>query len=492
MLKLNKTQKEIEELAKRLPRLTDEQKEWARKHFNYFHLIRQGATEIRCPDCKCIVPIDYSDSTKGSKWCDSDRTITCPHCGATIQVRTYPSNTDRLPSRNPKQEDFFQVMTTIGDWQVTRQFYMRRYCYVRKENTDWEYWEVCQAWNNPKFPKTFFRAFPKICMSSYHFNPYKLWDWTCKWDNEKGRYIYTQPVPCEMIPRRVGGSNYFETNSLAPHPKINRLFRMRGITAKTLKSVHKNAMWLFEAVSEKNRKPMYETWLKSEDFALFNRVTDTYYRDEADAFFSAWKICKRNGYDYKKNLTEWIDTIHLLFKRKLDWRNPKNVCPADLHGLHNHLVELEQRDEERRQERLRRQRDEWNRQQAEIAMKDRKKTEKEYIKAHKKFFDLTIPTDHFTLVVLKSIDDFEQEGKQMHHCVFNGGYYRRNRSLILSARDDENKPVETIEVSLDTYKILQCYGPHDNFTPFHKEIYDAMMKNMWQVMDIDRGKVKTA
>lgn len=490
MQRLTKTQKEIEELAKRVPRLTDKQKEWARRNFNYFRVVRQGETEVRCPDCKCVFPIKENVRKSGSKWNKNDKTITCPHCGATIQLRTNPA--DYNPSHNNKQNDFFQVMNVVGGWQVTRLFYMERYCYAKKDNTPWEFWEVCQAWNNPEHKKTHFRAFPKTCMPTYHFNPYKLWEWSGRWDNETKQWVYTGATPCELTPRRVGGSNYFETTAICPGGRILPAFQKRGITRQALSKLEHNAMWLFECVSEGNTKPMYETLLKCGDYTMFNKVTDYHYKDKADAYFTAWKICRRNGYDYKRNEIEWYDYISLVIKRGLDYHNPHYVCPADLHGAHNHLLALERREEEIREERLRRERDERARREAEEAMKNKAKANKSFIKRRKAYFGLCIVAEQFKIVVLKSVNEFKEEGLYLDHCVFRAGYYQRENSLILSARDENNNPIETIEVNLRNFTISQCYGYSDEFSSLHKEILATMNENMWRVKEIAQKQKRVA
>ncbi|MCH5243060.1 MAG: PcfJ domain-containing protein, partial [Muribaculaceae bacterium] len=52
--------------------------------------------------------------------------------------------------------------------------------------------------------------------------------------------------------------------------------------------------------------------------------------------------------------------------------------------------------------------------------------------------------------------------------------------LILSAEID-NKPVETIEVSLETMQIVQCRGRHNQNTEYHERILNLMRDNMHQI-----------
>nr|MCR5744973.1 PcfJ domain-containing protein [Bacteroidales bacterium] len=82
-------------------------------------------------------------------------------------------------------------------------------------------------------------------------------------------------------------------------------------------------------------------------------------------------------------------------------------------------------------------------------------------------------------LVLKSLEDYMAEGKKQHHCVFTNAYYGKKESLVLSARmrDNPDKPVETVEISLKDGKVLQCFGPCNTHTEHHQEILDLVNAN---------------
>ena len=491
MIRISKVQKEIEVLAERVPQLSEEQKDWARSHFNYYRVVRQGTTETRCPNCNSQVSIYHNEGRrKGSKWSKHDHTITCPHCGASIQVRVIPDYSSAGRGWNNHQEDFFQIMNVVGDWQVTRLVYMQRYCYVRKESTPWEYYEVCQAWNNPNHKKTYFRAFPKGMCMHHPLNPYKLNDYVSRKD-EQGNYVrdskgyfMVDAIPCILEPRKTGGANYFDTNAICPiGAKILPALRKRGVNMRTIrwadKQLGRSAMWLMESVS---CSPMHETLLKAKEWELFKEVSNSVRDEGAKALFNAWKICQRNRYDVHANMVEWIDYVHMLMQEHKDVRNPHYVCPPDLHGAHQTMLERKRRAEEKERERIRRENDERARIAAEEAMKQAVKEEAAFVERRKQYFDLEIPSPKgFTIVVLKTINDFKEEGLALNHCVFRMGYYLRQNSLILSARDTENHPIETIELDLPSLTIRQCYGEHDTFSPLHNAIVSTMKANLWQV-----------
>ena len=77
--------------------------------------------------------------------------------------------------------------------------------------------------------------------------------------------------------------------------------------------------------------------------------------------------------------------------------------------------------------------------------------------------------------------DVYEEGKAMHHCVYQCGYYKHDNDLLLFARDSEGKRVETCRISLDTLTIAESRGLQNHATPWHNEIVDALNENMWRV-----------
>lgn len=86
-----------------------------------------------------------------------------------------------------------------------------------------------------------------------------------------------------------------------------------------------------------------------------------------------------------------------------------------------------------------------------------KKAAENYIKEKSKFFDLKLSDGKIVVIPLKNLEEFQQEGEIMHHCVFSNEYYKKKDSLILSARIGK-KHIETIEVNLKTFSIVQSRG----------------------------------
>ena len=58
----------------------------------------------------------------------------------------------------------------------------------------------------------------------------------------------------------------------------------------------------------------------------------------------------------------------------------------------------------------------------------------------------------------------------MHHCVFHANYYKKDDSLILSARDPAGDRLETVEFSLKTFKVIQSRARCNGISEHHNEI----------------------
>ena len=63
----------------------------------------------------------------------------------------------------------------------------------------------------------------------------------------------------------------------------------------------------------------------------------------------------------------------------------------------------------------------------------------------------------------------------MHHCVFSNEYFAKEGTLVLSAKDKENNRLATIEISLSTFKILQCRAAY-NKVPTDKDKIERLVR----------------
>lgn len=223
-----------------------------------------------------------------------------------------------------------------------------------------------------------------------------------------------------------------------------------------------------------------------------------------------WDLCRYRGviYDkeklaavkvairhkYKVN-AEWFDMLDNLSYLRKDLRNPQIICPTDLKVAHDKWLEKVQHKKKamsKKMSDIRKIAEEKAQlrylQAQEQREKERKKEivglSKLYLKRRKKYFGLVIGDDLLNIQVLKSVDDFFEEGQAMHHCVFSNGYYDVNRKpncLILSAKANGER-VETIEVDLSTGVIIQSRGKYNQSTPYHERIINLVKRQMDKIL----------
>ena len=177
------------------------------------------------------------------------------------------------------------------------------------------------------------------------------------------------------------------------------------------------------------------------------------------------KVCIRNHYAID-DASVWCDYIDALRYFGKDLHNAKYVCPTDLNAEHDRWIEKKERKE------------------IEKSINDKieqfQKDEEKFRILKSRYFGIHFTDGLICVHVLESVEEYLQEGEHMHHCVYSNKYYLKKNSLILSATID-GKRVETIEVSLKTMKVLQCYGACNEFTEHHARIIDLVNKNVYLI-----------
>ena len=111
---------------------------------------------------------------------------------------------------------------------------------------------------------------------------------------------------------------------------------------------------------------------------------------------------------------------------------------------------------------------------------DIKEKEPKYRETKGRYFGLKFTDGEIEIHVLESVQDIWEEGETMHHCVFSNEYYSRPDSLILSARI-ANKRIETVELSLNTLKVVQSRGACNSITPYHNRIIRLIEQNINEI-----------
>ena len=351
-------------------------------------------------------------------------TCTCPHCRAKLQVKeTY--------ERKLQQKQYFTILTTCGEFQVLRMFLlvaeMEKGC-----KAEHYVLEIGQYWWNAQGRKALV-AIQRILghyVDTFSFcTPMAIRN-----DNEAYQYAaYSQTYPKFKVTdalRRNGFKDDF--HDIAPTTLISAL--LSDSRAETLMKA--------------GRIEHLRYFLNSpRDF---------------DSYWKSYKIANRSGYEIT-DISLWCDYVDTLRRLNKDTHSPKYLCPANLRAEHDcrHEELLRQREREEIE------------QKQQKAMED----EKRFKELKSKFFGICFTDGTIQVHVLESVQEHLEEGTAMHHCVYDAHYYSKPQSLIFSATKDGER-IETIEVSLETMKVVQSRGVCNKNTEYHEQILALMQKNM--------------
>lgn len=418
----NKFQQHIVELSKRLPLITEPQKRWAYKHC-FDHIGKRNAKgEITCLEC-------------GHKWNDGNGYLAdtllgceCPNCSTKLEVSA-------TRNRVFKETEYFGMITTCGGYQVIRFFYINAY---RKAGQPIEHTctEVVQRWIAPNG-----RTATVARLRQMSIMYYDLWDISSRLEirpNHRSHDIN----PAQFYPRQ----RFI--------PEVTR----NGFTG----AYHKIAPFdLFRSILTDSKA---ETLLKAGQYSLLKYLVNSQSERVAN-YWASVRIAIRNGYMIEDG-SIWCDYIEQLNFFGKDTNSPKYVCPDNLHQQHDLYTKRRRAHNER----------------LELERKRQKARENEemFKELKGKFFGIAFTDGTIQVRVLESVDEYMEEGKAMHHCVFDGSYFLRAESLVLSATID-GKRIETVEISLKTLKVVQSRGVCNKNTEYHNRIIKLVNKNIRQI-----------
>ena len=297
---------------------------------------------------------------------------------------------------------------------------------------------------------------------------------------QNGSWAFSQPLTIKKPTANYYGYYGTSYDSYQVFPKYQHIESVPSILERN------GFRWDFENrvpqqfVKRLMCEPEFEKLYKMGGIELAN------YAEEK--ILSQYKIANRHHYRIADK-SIWVDTIRLLRKLGMDDRNPKHICPDDLHRWHNQLLSRWNRIEERaRQARLREQ--ERIRAEEELKRLEREKSIcEEYVNRIARFLQLQIQDELINISPIPTVDAVREEGNAMHHCVFAMGYYKKDNVLLLSARDCFGNRVETIEVNLDTYKVAQSRGKYNSNTEHHDRILSLMEQGMSQIREMNTQKI---
>lgn len=190
-----------------------------------------------------------------------------------------------------------------------------------------------------------------------------------------------------------------------------------------------------------------------------------------DRIWPALKICIRNRYVIT-NVLDYIDYIQQLIQLGKDIRNAHYVCPNDLRAAHaktNLLIQKEEKKKRLLEER-------------ERIMK----AEELYAQKVLPFLQLHIQDKDMHIEVLPTVQAFFEEGNAMHHCVYSNKYFEKKDSLILSCRNNENKRLATIEISLPGAEIKQIRAACNKVPEQYDNIVRLISQKRKEIRKISR------
>ena len=341
---------------------------------------------------------------------------------------------------------YYLVMERCKEFQVIRYYYLKT---LRRREKKYRFFEFAQIWMNKEH---------RVVMARDRWFSVDAWredsEMTIKhWFYDKYDYSYLGGVD------RIGWSGVL-VRSVLPELK------QRGL--KT--SCHGISPYkICYALFNDNR---IETLFKLKQYLLVGYLCWNSTKLDNN-LWQTIRVALRHGYhwDDKQELRDWVDMLHDLKVLGLDTRNPHYICPANLHDAHQHWIDVRQKlyDKERAE----------REKQIAIEQMERAIQIESIFREKRKCFDGMVITDgEINISVIPTPQAMIEEGKAMHHCV--GGYTERWNSLILSARID-GKRVETIEVDLTTFDIVQSRGVCNKETEYHKRIIKLMENNMGEI-----------
>ena len=388
----NKKQQHIVELSGRLRPLTTTQMNWALNSTinHYGYRLKNGM----CTCMKC-----------GHEWLETrNGTCLCPECGTQIEIKD-------TKERVIRDKSYFNVITTIEDYQVVRMFLMM--VEMRKGmKAKPAFLEIGQYFIDPKGNKTVVGLQRTLgyYIDSFAFgSPLEI-----RCDNEAFQRISDEWV--------------------YPHIKVSDTIKRNGFKGSCH---HIHPVTLFQ---ELLTNPKAETLMKANDIELLRYLcARPAYKSDIDKYWNTIKIAKRSGYEFK-DVRMWFDYIKMLERMGKDLNSPSLIAPQDLKTAHDEYVEKV------------------NRQRVKEQKEDnRKKAEADQVKFEElkgRYIGLSMTDGTIRLHTLDSVAEYYDEGTRQHICVGSSGYYLKEDTLVFTATMG-GRIIATVEISLKDFSIIQ-------------------------------------
>lgn len=436
-------ERKLVQYANMLPPIKPEVLEWGEanlfKPLAYYHRLRGRKQEMWCQCCGHHEPCEKMDSVL-AEW-------ECPHCGKVCKVETWMKNSSAVMSL------YMSVMTVNNGIQVVRTFELFR-DNSEKAGTQYYVTERYQNWITEKGTEI-------ITSRPYHRSA-----WYMHWD--------IGPYEIKKHNQRCGGYYYYEdlfaieNNYQYPKIELAGYIRKKGIGKVLIKQLMRSKMTVIGGIARWMKEPYYETLYK-QDRTLFWYFIKRYDRKLSN-YKEQVKIARRHHYKFD-DITMWLDYVDELKQLGLDTHSPHYLCPANLVEAHARTTARIER-----------------KKQAQELVNELPKIEKaepDYAKHIKPYLALCFKVDDIEVKVLPTVKSVWEEGARMHHCIYRMGYYKRSDTLLLSARHTTTgRRIESIEVDLKSYNVMQSRGLQNKMTEHHDAILQLMADNMHKIKAI--------
>ena len=420
-----KEQKKLLEVMQLFPEPTEKQIEYAKKHcFNDLMIESRG--RVVCTHC-------------GHSWKPKDagklEAISCPHCGHIAKIQHNKAAY--------KENEYFVISRKVGEYQAFQFFLMKKYA---KANT-LHHWhgEVGTMFIDMSGNRTFF-SLSRFAMS---------------WIMDAWSFDSEIELRKSDVLDRLGVGAIITTSI---HPTLKR----NGWNGKLFHNdcTHTPRHLLTD--------PQFESLWKIGQYGICEaKMRWGWYRSDGvteDERNRIIRLCNRYGKIYKTS-EEWGDLMDYVSDLKFlnrDFGNPKILFPEN-------FQEEKMRINNKRHEKERAiAREAAARRAIEEAERDKKK--KEWVRTYqRRFKDMCINSDGFTIKALLTRDDFDEEWKAMNHCIRS--YYGKIDTLLISISVGDKK-TETAEIDLKNYEVKQCRGANNQPSAHHDQIIQLLAAQM--------------
>lgn len=432
MKPITELQRRVVALSKTLPLITEAQMNWAFDKCFERHFVQSRKT-IYCLEC---------GHTRKDEPQPKNTIVFCKNCGNSLkELEEYRSF--------HKENVYCSIIDTAGGLQVVRMFFLIQYC-KRGKTAKYSAHEVMQHWIDPSGN-----------VATMALNVQGLSYYIDQW-------IFNGEL--KLMPANYKLSARFGIGpfKILPNRKVLPIIKRNGFKGYFYGLTPQALFYTILGDSAA------ETLLKSGQIELLRSYSTR--RSFQNGFMDYWpsiKICLRNGYIIK-DPSLWFDHVSILKHFGKDIHSAKYVCPNDLIAEHGRLLTKKRAQDKK--------------EALEAQRKNIEEAQLRYAEEKRMFMDLLFRDGELVIKPLATVEDFMNEGDELHHCVFSSKYYNKPESLILSARIND-MPIETIEVSLEKLEVVQARGRGNQSTKFHNRILSLVNGNINQISD---RKLKTA